>query len=217
MTRRPHLLILCTLGGLALSSGRAAGAPGVPATPGSGGRPTQVERVQQRQGVGLPVLPGFAPTARAEQARPTLDALVTIRLLPALLAGPGDLRPSAAVRAALLETLRPLQAQQTLQPQELARRLETVLGALSAPQRQFLSSRRAALEAQVQRLLSRARRPPPLHPADVALRDQGFLVPGGQAVVRRVYDDPTWNPYAESEPNAVVLNTLLAMLGEPGR
>lgn len=170
------------------------------------GAQSQAERVQRAQG--LPPVSGgdFGPLGspeRAQDARAVLDLMVTVRVLAEL----ADTLPAAERRTAAA-VLAPLRAAPTLGPVQARDLQGALLGALTPAAQVRVAARRAALERQAQALLTRARLARPLHPADGLLRVYGLLVPGGQALVRRLYDDPQPNPYRE-DANRRVLEQVL--------
>lgn len=162
----------------------------------------------------LPRPPASVPRGtpvQLAQARPTLDLLVTLRLLADLLAR-GDSALDAATRAEVSAALADLPARKTLGPLEAGRTLEQVRAALTPSERQALDRARDALEGRANLLLARARLASPDGPPNLTLHRYGFMVPGGLALVRRVTATPTLNPYAEAGPNAEVLRRVLTGL-----
>jgi len=155
--------------------------------------------------------PSPGTPVRLEQARPTLDLLVTLRLLADLLER-GTLSPDAGARAELRETLADLATRPTLGPLAAERTLEQVRAALTSSQRGALDRTRTTLEERVNLLLARARFAAPDGPPNHALNRYGFMVPGGLALARRVAATPGLNPYAEAGANAQVLRRLLGEL-----
>lgn len=149
--------------------------------------------------------------ASMQQARPTLDLLLTVRLL-ADLTRRGTLTPDALARAELRAALEPLKARPTLGPLAAQRTLDRVVAALTDPQRVALGAARADLERRANLLLSRARFATPDGPSNVALNRSGFMLPGGLPLVRRVVTTPDLNPYAEAGANAALLERLLTAL-----
>ncbi|MEF2276679.1 hypothetical protein V3W47_00075 [Deinococcus sp. YIM 134068] len=154
----------------------------------------------------------FTAVAQLRQARPTLDLLVTVRLLAGLLER-GTLAPGAQARAELRAALEGLPDQPTLGPLAAERTLERVRGALTDTERGTLDAARADLERRANLNLSRVRLAMQDGPASVPLARYGFMLPGGLALARAVAADPERNPYAEGGPSAEALRRVLALLG----
>ncbi|MBB5235347.1 hypothetical protein [Deinococcus budaensis] len=155
--------------------------------------------------------PSAHTPAQLGQARPTLDLLVTLRLLADLLER-GTFAPATGARAELREMLGDLAARPTLGPLAAGRALEGVRAALTVSQRGMLDRARTSLEERADLLLARARFAAPDGPPNHALNRYGFMVPGGLALARRVAAAPDLNPYAEAGVNAQLLRRLLAKL-----
>lgn len=150
--------------------------------------------------------------ARMVQARPTLDLLVTVRLLAGLLER-GTLAPGVQARAELRDALGELPTRATLGPLAADRTQARLRAALTETQRGALDAARADLERRADLLLSRARFATPDGPANVALNRYGFMLPGGLGLARRVAANPELNPYAEGGVSAVTLERTLTLLG----
>ncbi|BDP41133.1 hypothetical protein DAETH_11020 [Deinococcus aetherius] len=185
--RRALLLACLTLG------------PAVAATPGRMSEPPRSS---------------FSTVTTMQQARPTLDLLVTVRLLAGLLER-GTLAPGAQARAELAAALGELSTRPTLGPLAADRTLDRVRGALTGTQRGTLDAARADLERRADLNLSRARFAAPDGPVNVALLRYGFMLPGGFALARQVAADPELNPYARGGASAATLERLLALLRGP--
>ncbi|WP_102127528.1 hypothetical protein [Deinococcus planocerae] len=160
---------------------------------------------------GVPSGSSFSTVAVMEQARPTLDLLVTVRLLDALVER-GTLVPGTEARAELREALGELPTRPTLGPLSADRTLARVRGALTGTQRGTLDAARADLERRANLNLSRARFAAADGPANVALLRYGFMLPGGFALARQVAANPELNPYARPGTSAATLERLLALL-----
>lgn len=193
------ILALTLLGGLPAGSEAAANNAAAKTPAG----PSAPQRV-----------PGGAPmTARATQdARPTLDLLVTVRLLTDLLER-RQITLDAPASRELSGLLRPLSGAVALRPAEALAVDAAVLAALAPSQAQALAQARAALEARTQAFMARARFATPDGPLNLTLIRYGLMVPGGQTTVNSLLGT-TRNPYAQAGVNATVLERLLTLLRE---
>lgn len=150
-------------------------------------------------------------TARAIQdARPTLDLLVTVRLLTDLLER-RQITLDAAASRDLYGLLRPLSTAGALRPAEAGDVDAAVQATLTPSQALALAQARAALEARVRAFMARARFATPDGPLNLTLIRYGLMVPGGQTTVQSLLGT-TLNPYAGAGVNAEVLERLLALL-----
>ncbi|WP_216323438.1 hypothetical protein [Deinococcus aestuarii] len=161
--------------------------------------------------MGEPSRSAFSSARVMEQARPTLDLLVTVRLLDGLLER-GALAPGAEARAELRGALAELPTRATLGPLAADRTLARVRGALTGTQRDTLDAARADLERRANLNLSRARLAAPGGPPNVALLRYGFMLPGGFALARQVAANPELNPFARAGTSADALERVLALL-----
>ncbi|WP_188904649.1 hypothetical protein [Deinococcus aerophilus] len=145
-----------------------------------------------------------------QDAQPTLELLITVRLLAGLTGQP-EFRREARTRLALSDLLRPLTDMSALYPSE-ARTLNAALqAALTPAQAQMLTRARAALEAQVRSFMARARFATPDGPLNLTVARYGLMVPGGPDIVRGVTDCSLPNPY-HTGVNAALLERLLTAL-----
>ena len=150
-------------------------------------------------------------TARVMQdARPTLDLLVTVRLLTDLLERRQIMLDADAHRD-LSGLLRPLTTAGALRPADASAVDAAVRAALTPSQALALAQSRAALETRAQAFMARARFATPDGPLNLTLIRYGLMVPGGQATVAGLLGT-TRNPYAEGGVNAEMLKRLLTLL-----
>ncbi|MDV6374512.1 hypothetical protein [Deinococcus arenicola] len=154
---------------------------------------------------------GGATNVRAIQdARPTLDLLVTVRLLSDLLTRQ-EITPDGQARRELDLLLRPLLTAPALRPTDAAA-LDTALrAALTPSQALTLARARTAAQARAQAFMDRARFAALDGPINLTLIRYGLMVPGGQDTVKLALE-PNFNPYAQAGDNAEVLGGLLALL-----
>lgn len=154
---------------------------------------------------------GGSMNARAVQdARPTLDLLITVRLLAELL-DQRQLMLDAGASSALDSLLRPLSTARALSPSQAAALNSAVQLTLTPSQTLVLRQARAALETRAQALMARARFAAPDGPLNLTLIRYGLMVPGGQATVQRLLGKQV-NPFTQAGGQAALLDHLLALL-----
>lgn len=154
---------------------------------------------------------GSSMNARAVQdARPTLDLLITVRLLAELL-DQRQLVLDAGASSSLDSLLRPLSTAKALPPSQAAALNSAVQLTLTPSQTLVLRQARAALESRAQALMARARFAAPDGPLNLTLIRYGLMVPGGQATVQLLLGKQV-NPFTQAGGQAALLDHLLALL-----
>lgn len=149
--------------------------------------------------------------ARAVQdVRPTLDLLITVRLLAELLDRHQIVLDDRASRE-LSVLVRPLTTARTLRPTEAEALDSAIRLALSPSQLLALTQARAGLEARAQAFMARARFATPDGPLNLILIRYGLMVPGGQATVNLLLETQL-NPFGQAGGNADLLVQLLSLL-----
>ncbi|GGO37436.1 hypothetical protein [Deinococcus humi] len=145
-----------------------------------------------------------------QDVRPTLDVMITVRLLAELLDRHQIVLDATASRE-LSDLLRPLITAKALRPTEAAALDSAVRLALAPSQLLALTQARAALEARAQAFMARARFAAPDGPLNRTLIRYGLMVPGGQATVNLLLGTQL-NPFTQAGGNADLLVQLLSLL-----
>ncbi|WP_135228033.1 hypothetical protein [Deinococcus fonticola] len=181
--------------------------------------PSQADRIQRQQGQGTRWWPSdtpgprtpAAPTGHETLSLPTLDLLITLRLLRDQVKQ-GNIQPTPAASAALRELLPGLLREPALGNRKATDMRLAVLETLSAADVALLERQRVALEQRASLLLTRARIAAPDGPVNITEVRLGFMVPGGTVLVKELRQQPTLNPYRQAGANAALLRELLALL-----